>query len=81
MVVTRYNILKNQSARDKFISGVKLLKEDFIHPNWPNTYDIFIIWHFNAMMTPTPNDGSERFRNASHGGPVFFHGIDGFCFF
>jgi tyrosinase len=71
MIVTRSNILNNESIRDKFISGVKLLKEDRIHPNWPNTYDIFIIWHFTAMMTPTPNDGSERFRNAAHGGPVF----------
>ena len=68
MVVIRHNILDNKSICDKFIDGVKLLKQDFIHPNRPNTYDIFVIWHFTAMMTPTPNDGSERFRNAAHGG-------------
>lgn len=71
MAVVRNNILNNESSRDKFISGVKLLKEDFIRPNWPNTYDIFVIWHFRAMMTRTPADGSGGFRNAAHSGPVF----------
>lgn len=71
MAVIRKNILNDESSRNNFVTGVKLLKQDFLRPEWPNTYDIFVIWHFRAMMTSTPSDGSGGFRNAAHSGPVF----------
>jgi tyrosinase len=70
MVVTRRNILSDSNARDKYVEGVKLLKQDFLRQDWPNTYDIFIIWHYYAMMTLTP-PGSGSGRNAAHSGPSF----------
>jgi tyrosinase len=70
MVVTRRNILSDSNARDKYIEGIKLLKQDFLRQDWPNTYDIFIIWHYYAMMTLTP-PGSGSGRNAAHSGPSF----------
>jgi tyrosinase len=70
MVVTRRNILSDSNARDNYIEGVKLLKQDFLRQDWPNTYDIFIIWHYYAMMTLTP-PGSGSGRNAAHSGPSF----------
>lgn len=69
MAVTRKDILTDLTIRDKYIEGVKLLKNDFLRPNWPNTFDIFIIWHFNAMMNLTPPNGNGR--NAAHMGPSF----------
>jgi len=70
LAVVRRNILSNSTVRDQYIEGVKLLKNDFLRPDWPNTYDIFVIWHFHSMMTQTPpNSGSGR--NAAHRGPVF----------
>ena len=68
--VTRRNILSDSSVRDKYVQGVKLLKQDFLRRDWPNTYDIFIIWHYFAMMTLTP-PGSASGRNAAHSGPAF----------
>src|SRR5215211_5138598 len=68
MSVTRRNILNDSNVRDKYIEGVKLLKQDFLRQDWTNTYDIFIIWHYYAMMAPTP-PGSGR--NAAHRGPSF----------
>src|SRR5215216_4843909 len=68
MVVTRRNILNDSNVRDKYIEGVKLLKQDFLRQDWTNTYDIFVIWHYYAMMTATP-PGSDR--NAAHRGPSF----------
>jgi tyrosinase len=68
MVVTRHNLLNDSNVRDKYIEGVKLLKQDFLRQDWTNTYDIFVIWHYYAMMTPTP-PGSDR--NAAHRGPSF----------
>ena len=70
MAVTRKNILTDTDSRDKFITGVKLLKNDFLNPNWVSTYDVFIIWHFFAMMTLTPQN-SQVGRNAAHSGPAF----------
>ncbi len=69
MVVTRVNILDNESVRNQFIRGVKLLKDDILHPEWPNTYDLLVIWHYIAMNTFTP--ASQMVRNAAHIGPVF----------
>src|SRR5919108_5105298 len=70
MTATRNNIINNANSRDKYIRGVKLLKNDFLRPSWPNTYDIFVIWHYNAMMTLTP-PGTTSGRNAAHSGPAF----------
>ena len=74
MTVIRHNILKDDNSRDSFIRGVKLLKNDYLNPDWFNTYDIFVIWHFLAMMEHTPstqprNEGPPR--NAAHSGPAF----------
>jgi tyrosinase len=68
MVVTRRNILNDSNVRDKYIEGVKLLKQDVLRPDWTNTYDVFVVWHYHAMMTLTP-PGSDR--NAAHRGPSF----------
>jgi tyrosinase len=75
MVTIRKNILSDEDSRNKYINGVKLLKNDFLRPDWPNTYDIFVYWHHRAMMfftpggpNPTPGQGD---RNAAHNGPAF----------
>jgi tyrosinase len=70
MAVIRNNILTNAGTRDKYIQGVKSLKNDFLRQDWPNTYDIFVIWHYNAMMTLTPPNSTSG-RNAAHSGPSF----------
>jgi len=69
MAITRVNILSNNSIRDQFIKGVKLLKEDFLNPDWPNTYDLFVLLHSIAMHTYTPP--TQMVRNSAHIGPVF----------
>jgi tyrosinase len=33
-----------------------------------STYDLFVLWHYVTMMTPTPPGAG---RNAAHQGPVF----------
>lgn len=81
MAVIRRNILSDDGVRDRFIAGVKQLKaedsgsftSDFgvPGPSLPvNTYDLFVIWHHQTMMTATP-PGSSTGRNAAHRGPVF----------
>jgi tyrosinase len=81
MAVTRKNILTDADARDKFIRGALLLKQeasgqttaDFGIPGRAqsvSTYDLFVIWHHTAMMRLTPADNSAA-RNAAHRGPVF----------
>src|SRR5437667_2107405 len=76
----RSNILTNATARDKYIQGVKLLKNEFPGPTTidlgiagpsqkVSTYDLFVVWHNVAMMTFTPP--SQVDRNAAHKGPVF----------
>jgi len=69
MAVTRVNILNNNTRRDQYIRGVKLLKGDILRPEWPNTYDLFVIWHYVAMNTFTPPGQNDR--NSAHRGPVF----------
>jgi len=80
MTVIRRNILASSDARDKFIRGVKLLKQEFLGPtanqfgigtaSTPiSTYDLFVIWHYAAMFTLTPPTHGSR--NAAHGGSVF----------
>jgi len=81
MSATRRNILANTAARDAFISGVKLLKQedsgtttsDFGIPGAArpvSTYDLFLIWHHRSMNQETP-PGNPSGRNAAHRGPVF----------
>lgn len=76
----RENILTSDIARDKYIRGVKLLKNEFPGPTTTNlgmdgpsrpvsTYDLFVVWHHIAMTTFTPPSQSDR--NAAHRGPVF----------
>lgn len=69
MTVTRVNIINDNSRRDQFIRGVKLLKDDILRPEWPNTYDLFVIWHYVAMNIFTPPGQFDR--NSAHRGPVF----------
>lgn len=76
----RENILTSVTARDKYIQGVKLLKNEFPGPTTSDlgiggtsrpvsTYDLFVIWHHVAMTTFTPPTQGDR--NAAHRGPVF----------
>jgi len=80
MAVVRRNILSNSTVRQKYIQGVKLLKQEFPGPTTSDfgiagparqvsTYDLFVIWHHIAMFTFTPPSQSDR--NAAHRGPVF----------
>ena len=80
MAVTRPNILKNAKAMKQYCDGVNKLKNEFTGPTTQqfgipgaaqkvSTYDLFVIWHFVTMMTPTPPGQSDR--NAAHRGPVF----------
>ena len=81
MAVTRRNILSSGTAMKQYCDGVKALKSEFTGPTTTSlgiagpaqkvsTYDLFVIWHHTAMMTPTPQGGSVD-RNAAHKGPVF----------
>lgn len=82
MAVTRRNILKDSTALTKFCDGVNRLKNDFTGPTTRDlgipgttqqvsTYDLFVVWHVRAMMTPTPASPNPEGRNAAHRGPVF----------
>jgi tyrosinase len=70
MAVARRDILTDTTVRDRYRDGVRRLKGDFLRDDWPSTYDIFVIWHFHAMMTATP-PRSPSGRNAAHSGPAF----------
>ena len=71
MAVIRHNILgtsvEASNARQQYIQGVKLLKEDFLGPTTGDfipglpgtsqplsTYDLFVVWHHIAMSLLTP---------------------------
>ncbi len=80
MAAVRVNILIDDTARDQYIQGVKLLKGEFLGATTQDlgitgpaiqvsTYDLFVAWHHLAMFTFTPP--SEGDRNAAHRGPVF----------
>jgi tyrosinase len=80
VAVTRQDILRDNAARDLYIRGVLLLKNDFPGPTTTtlgipgpsqkvSTWDLFVVWHHVAMMTMTPPTQSSR--NAAHRGPVF----------
>ncbi|HWB72459.1 MAG TPA: tyrosinase family protein [Egibacteraceae bacterium] len=80
MAAVRRNILADDTARDQYIEGAKLLKQEFLGPTTQDlgiagpavevsTYDLFVAWHHLAMFTFTPP--SQGDRNAAHRGPVF----------
>src|SRR5947209_10460339 len=90
MSVTRPNILKNATALQKYCTGVNKLKNEFTGPTTKDvgvpgpvtkvsTYDLFVVWHVRAMMTPTPAPPKPNpsGRNAAHRGPGFraSHGV------
>lgn len=81
--MTRRNIVTNEAARDAFVQGVNLLKQepagittnDLGIPRRPgavsqqlSTWDLFLVWHVAAMNEATPPGSS---RNAAHMGPSF----------
>jgi len=80
MAITRHNLLSNASARQKYATGINLLKREFTGPTTASlgipgpsrsvsTYDLFVVWHHTAMATMTP--ATQGDRNAAHRGPVF----------
>jgi tyrosinase len=82
MSVTRRNILQDATVLQKYCDGVNKLKNEFTGPTTQDlgiagpaqqvsTYDLFVVWHVNAMMTLTPGQNNPEGRNAAHRGPVF----------
>lgn len=82
MNVTRPNILNDATALRKYCDGINTLKNEFAGPTSQDlgidgpaqpvsTYDLFVVWHVNAMMTLTPATNNPEGRNAAHRGPVF----------
>src|SRR5262249_39345024 len=81
MAVTRRNILSNAALRDQFARGANLLKQESsgrttseLGMTGPavdvSSYDLFVIWHYQTMMTLTP-PGNSSGRNAAHRGSIF----------
>lgn len=73
VIMVRSNALNDLPALEKFITGVKRLKDPALHP-YPgqpqlSIYDSFVEWHLKSMMTFTPVGQNDR--NAAHSGPVF----------
>lgn len=69
----RKNFLTDASAAQKYIAGVKRLKDPVQFP-WPgqaglSMYDVFVFWHHQSMMLFTPPGQGDR--NAAHSGPAF----------
>lgn len=84
MAVVRRNILADADVQRRFAAGVNRLKQDFSAgvttatlgfggtPRPVSAYDQFVIWHFVAMNTPTPDSPANRNgRNAAHRGSAF----------
>jgi tyrosinase len=82
MNITRPNALKDANALSKYCDAVKKLKNEYAGPTTKDlgidgaveqvsTYDLFVVWHVNAMMTLTPARNNPEGRNAAHRGPVF----------
>lgn len=78
---TRRNILADPTVAAAFADGVRALKQEASAfrpsalgiprvggaPDTPlPTWDLFVLWHWHAMTTPTGGG-----RNAAHRGPVF----------
>jgi tyrosinase len=81
MAATRRNILTSDAARKQYTTGVNLLKQEASGRTTADfgvagptasvdTYDLFVIWHYQTMMTLTP-PGNSASRNAAHRGPIF----------
>ena len=69
----RHNLLTDATAAQKYIEGIKRLKDPVQFP-WSgqpglSMYDVFIFWHHQSMMLMTPPDQADR--NAAHSGPAF----------
>jgi tyrosinase len=75
----RRNILTDAAARNAYVQGVLRLNRELTSvttgglgipgPNTVlSTWDLFVVWHYYTMNTPTPAGSS---RNAAHRGPVF----------
>jgi tyrosinase len=69
----RRNFLTDPDAAQKYLEGVKILKDPVRSP-WPgqdglSIYDVFVFWHHQSMMMMTPP--SQNDRNAAHSGPAF----------
>ncbi|MQA11766.1 MAG: tyrosinase family protein [Pseudonocardiaceae bacterium] len=80
MAAIRSSITNNAEARENFVRGVLLLKDEFLGPTTADfgitgpaeplsTYDLFTVWHHLAMGRLTPPTQGDR--NAAHSGPVF----------
>jgi tyrosinase len=78
-VPVRHDILSNEDARNGYIQGVLALDRELtgvttggLQIPGPDTqlstWDLFVLWHYYTMNTPTPGGGG---RNAAHRGPVF----------
>ena len=81
MAVTRRNILNSAAVRDQYTKGANLLKQESSGKTTTDlgmtgpavnvsTYDLFVIWHYQTMMTLTPPNNSAG-RNAAHRGSIF----------
>ena len=71
--MNRPNFLTDAAAAQKFLDGVKKLKDAAASP-WPgqadlSLYDAMVFWHHQSMMMMTPP--SQTDRNAAHSGPAF----------
>jgi tyrosinase len=84
VAVVRRNILTDATSHQNFAVGVNRLKQDFSAgittqtlgfggtPIPVSAYDQFLIWHYVAMNTLTPDSPANRTgRNAAHRGPIF----------
>lgn len=82
MSIARPNILSDATALADYCDGVNKLKTEFTGPTTDDlgiggavakvsTYDLFVVWHVNAMMTMTPTHNNPEGRNSAHRGPVF----------
>jgi tyrosinase len=80
MTAIRRNVLAPNGRLDQYVQGVLALKVEELGPTTQDfglpgpttpvsTYDLFVLWHYLAMMTYTPDDQTDR--NAAHSGPVF----------
>lgn len=69
----RRNILTDDTAREEFIRGVHLLKQQPWTNDGLGIFDFFVFWHHRAMMlaTPSPPVPANTRRNAAHSGPIF----------
>jgi tyrosinase len=78
-VPVRRNILSDANARNSYVEGVLRLNRELTSVRTAargipgpdtrlSTWDLFVLWHYYTMNTPTPPGSS---RNAAHRGPVF----------